>query len=152
MKDRHGRSRVQLYASLIITLSTTLLTGCATIVKSVAPEKIHLTSEPSGASAVGRGFYGNVVFNGQTPLDIDRYPQRGDLVLVTLTKDGKKTEKPLIPELNPWFVGNIGFLIFAPVGMIVDYFSGSLMRYPPSINIIMDDAPAPNVVPVWIKQ
>lgn len=152
MKDRHGRSRVQLHASLIIILSTTLLTGCATIVKSVAPDKTHLTSEPSGASAVGRDVYGNVLFKGQTPLDIDRYPPRGNITMVTLTKDGKTTVKGLTQEMNPWLFGNIGFLIFAPVGLIVDSFSGAMLWYPPSINIIMDDAPAPNVVPVWIKQ
>jgi hypothetical protein len=117
--------------TLVIVLSISLLTGCASIVsKSNWPYSVD--SNPAGAKVVITNKKGQEVFSGRTPAALKLKSGAGffskESYTVSLSLDGYETKKiNLECKVNGWYFGNL--LIGGLIGMlIVDPATGAMYK------------------------
>lgn len=110
---------------IVLCMCVVFLIGCATIVsKSKYP--VNLTSEPTGANITILNGKGEIVFTGETPMEVtlnagEGYYERADYKIVVEKEGYEKRIISLTSNIDPWYgMGNyvfgslIGWLIIDP--------------------------------------
>lgn len=117
-------------AFVLLVFGTTLVSGCATIVKG-STQDLTINTDPSGAACdLSRG--GSVIGTvNPTPGSVHVKKDRNEIE-VKCTKSGYVESSGRIPaNFEGWTVGNV--LIGGIVGFAVDYGSGALNSYEPEL-------------------
>lgn len=126
-------------------LSSTLITGCASIV-SESTYPVAINTNPSEATFVVTNEHGVDVHSGRTPTTItlksgDGYFSSANYT-ITFKKDGYADKVYVIESsLDGWYWGNI--LFGGLIGMlIVDPATGAMWKLPESQHITLDESPS----------
>jgi len=101
-----------------------MLCGCGTMIHG-GKQNIQIQSEPGGAIVRTKDTF------AMTPgcLEIDRRTDH----LLTISKEGfEPCEVEINRRTSSWLWGNILLLPFAPLGVIVDYYTGGYYELEPS--------------------
>lgn len=120
----------------ILSLSTLLLSGCATIIGDKT-QVVPISSTPSEASILITDEKGAQVFKGLTPTSVTLQKSDGSYwgkksFTVEITKDGyNKQVIPITASANGWYIGG-NFLFGGLIGwFIVDPLNGAMYTLSP---------------------
>ncbi len=120
--SRNVFGRMIMMAMLVVSLG--LMSACATIVTSPKAH-VPVRSTPEGAKVL---IDGEEV--GTTPTTVSVTRRKTHNLRIEL--DGYLPfETMLSKRLSGWMFGNTGLLIFAPVGMVVDFVTGAVYAIVP---------------------
>jgi hypothetical protein len=112
------------------------MTGCASNIRNGGLSYLNVSSSPPDAFCeVKRA--GTTIGRLTTPGG-DSITSSTDDVTLICKKDGYQDATAVIhSHLNPALLGNLGFYIFAPVGVAADLASGAGYKYPERIDVTL---------------
>lgn len=120
----------QRFVSILATLASLCLSGCASIVSGRYAD-VHLDSHPSNAHVLVCDDSGHEVASVNTPAVVSLRRNRRFFLparyTATFTAPGYKTTKvPLRSTINPWVTGNL--VLGGPIGLVVDNATGAAWK------------------------
>ncbi len=117
--------------TLIILVTLTVLTGCATIMGKSAPENLNIRSNPEQARVVIFDESGTKIFEGKTPTSLSLEKKNGyfsgKTYTVKIIKEGYHEHTVTVgTKANGWYI--IGNLIFGGLigWLIIDPATGAM--------------------------
>jgi len=131
-------------ASVVVCASVLSLTACASIIEN-NQQKVNIV--PVGAQSVNCELKnGRESVNSLAPATTQIRRSKTDLdINCSDNQTGATGKKTVSSDLEPWTFGNI--LLGGIIGLGVDLGTGSAWKYPAQIDVNMQPAPAPLVVP-----
>jgi hypothetical protein len=118
---------------LLLALTATLLSGCATVIKGSSQNIVVTTPPVSGANCVLTSKEGSWVVTSPGTVHVEKSKED---VLVKCTKPGYQDAAATIPsDFQGWTIGNV--ILGGLIGVGVDAATGALNEYPHSFAVPM---------------